>query len=108
MRATIATLMICLATAAQAQRASCYGTEHHQIRTATGEKYDPWRLTAAHKTLPLGTRVLVTNIANGRSVTVTINDRGPYVAGRSYDLSLGACRAIGLSLGDVTAEVLGR
>ena len=103
MRAVLAMLIVCaLAGGACAEIASCYGRENAQTRTATGASYNPWLLTAAHRTLPFGTRVRVTNLANGRSVTVTINDRGPYVRGRSLDLSLGSCRAIGLSLGGVS------
>ncbi len=64
-------------------------------RTANGEAFDPDGLTAAHRTLPFGTRVHVTNLANNRSVTVRINDRGPFTAGRGLDLSRGAARAIG-------------
>jgi rare lipoprotein A len=105
MRALLAALIVCLfAIPARAEMASCYGNEHHQVRTATGAPYNPWRLTAAHRQLPFGTRVRVTY--RGRSVVVTVNDRGPFVRGRSYDLSLGACRALGFSLGRVTAEVL--
>jgi peptidoglycan lytic transglycosylase len=62
--------------------------------TASGERFDPEALTAAHKTLPFNTRVRVTNPANGRSVVVRINDRGPYVAGRCLDLSRAAFRTI--------------
>ena len=62
--------------------------------TASGEPFDPEALTAAHKTLPFNTRVRVTNPATGRSVTVRINDRGPYIAGRCLDLSRAAFRAI--------------
>lgn len=78
--------------------------------TATGETFDPEALTAAHRTLPFDTRVRVTNPANGRSVIVRINDRGPYVDGRCIDLSRAAFRAIAsLDLGhvDVRYEVLG-
>lgn len=75
--------------------ASCYGNENGQNRTATGEHYDPRGLTAAHRTLPFGTLVRVTSLRTGESVVVRINDRGPFVRGRSIDLSLGACRAIG-------------
>lgn len=109
MRAVLATLSLCLlAASAQAEIASCYGREHHQVRTATGASYDPWRLTAAHRTLPFGTRVRVVDEHNGRAVTVTINDRGPYVAGRAIDLSLGACRAIGNSgLARVSLQIVG-
>lgn len=63
--------------------------------TANGEAFNPDGITAAHKTLPFGTRVHVTNLANNRSVTVRINDRGPFIAGRGLDLSRGAARAIG-------------
>jgi len=62
--------------------------------TASGEIFDPEALTAAHKSLPFHTRVRVTNPANGRSVTVRINDRGPYIDGRCLDLSRAAFRAI--------------
>lgn len=65
-------------------------------QTASGEKFDPNELTAAHPTLPFGTRLRVTNIANGRSVTVRINDRGPFVTGRSVDVSYSAAERIGI------------
>ena len=58
--------------------------------TATGEVFNPWGMTAAHKTLPFGTMLRVTNVANGKSVVVRINDRGPYISGRCLDLSKGA------------------
>lgn len=64
-------------------------------RTASGEKFDPHDLTAAHPTLPFGTRLRVTNVATGRSVTVCINDRGPFVAGRVVDLSYSAAETLG-------------
>ncbi len=63
--------------------------------TANGEAFNPDGLTAAHKTLPFGTQVRVTNLANNRTVTVRINDRGPFVRGRGLDLSRGAARQIG-------------
>jgi rare lipoprotein A len=74
--------------------ASWYGEAHHRKKTASGEPFDMHALTAAHRTLPLGTRVLVTNLANGRAVEVRINDRGPVVADRIIDLSYGAARAL--------------
>lgn len=80
-------------------------------RTATGERFNPNGLTAAHRSLPFGTRVRVTNKRNGRSVVVRINDRGPFIRGRVIDLSLGAARAIGMvgnGLAPVKVEVLGR
>ena len=80
-------------------------------RTASGAHFNPEGLTAAHRTLPFGTRVRVTNAHNGRSVDVTINDRGPFIAGRVIDLSRGAARVIGMTgqgLARVNVEVLGR
>jgi rare lipoprotein A len=75
--------------------ASWYGPWHHGRRTANGERFDQNAMTAAHPTLPLGTRVRVTNLRNGRTVTVRINDRGPYVRGRVIDLSKAAAAALG-------------
>jgi rare lipoprotein A len=66
-------------------------------KTASGEKAHPGGLTAAHRTLPFGTKVKVTNKRNGRSVTVRINDRGPFVRGRIIDLTPAAARALGFS-----------
>src|SRR5262245_3543980 len=80
-------------------QASWYGRQHHGKRTASGETYDMNKLTAAHRSLPLGTRVLVTNVENGRTVEVRINDRGPYVADRVLDLSYAAARRLG-AVGD--------
>ena len=81
--------------------ASWYGYEsgpryRHKPKTASGEIFSPYKLTAAHKTLPFGTKVLVTNIDNKKSVLVTINDRGPYVRGRVVDLSKSAAMKIGI------------
>jgi len=70
--------------------ASWYGTEFHGLRTSTGESYDMFAMTAAHKTLPLPCYARVTNLSNGRSVVVRINDRGPFVANRIIDLSYSA------------------
>jgi len=81
--------------AIQTGKASWYGNAHHGRKTASGETFDMNALTAAHRTLPLGTHVLVTNLANGRSIEVRINDRGPMVPDRIIDLSLGAARARG-------------
>lgn len=74
--------------------ASWYGEPFHGRRTANGEVYDMYRLTAAHKTAPLGTRAIVTNLANGRSVRVRINDRGPFVGNRILDLSYAAAQQL--------------
>ncbi len=75
--------------------ASWYGRQHHGKRTASGEAYDMNALTAAHRTLPLGTRVRVTNLDNGRSVEVRINDRGPFAGRRVIDLSYAAAQRLG-------------
>jgi peptidoglycan lytic transglycosylase len=80
--------------AAAVGRASWYGEFHHGQLTASGETFDMMQLTAAHRTLPLGTRLRVTNLENGRMVRVRVNDRGPYVDGRILDLSLEAARAL--------------
>ena len=99
--------LMCLESAAQAQVASYYGKELAGRRTASGERFNPGAMTAAHRTLPFGTRVRVTNIHNGRSVIVRINDRGPFVKGRSIDLSSGAARAIGMgTAANVRMEVI--
>jgi rare lipoprotein A (peptidoglycan hydrolase) len=76
--------------------ASWYGPGFHGRRTASGERFDQNDLTAAHRKLPLGSEVKVTNLANGRSVTVAINDRGPYAKGRVLDLSEAAARKLGM------------
>ncbi len=74
--------------------ASWYGKKFHGNPTASGEIYDMYHLTAAHRTLPLGTYVMVTSVENNRSVEVKINDRGPFVKGRIIDLSYAAARSI--------------
>ena len=68
-------------------KASYYGARHHGKRTASGERFDQNQLTAAHRTLPFGSRVRVTNLNNDKSVLVRINDRGPYARSRLIDLS---------------------
>ena len=100
-------VFMCLEGGAQAQVATYYGNEFAGHRTASGERFNPRAMTAAHRTLPFGTRVRVTNFHTGRSVVVRINDRGPFAKGRSIDLSSGAARAIGMgSTGNVRIEVL--
>jgi len=74
--------------------ASYYGHELAGNRTASGERFNPRAMTAAHRTLPMGTKLRVTNSANGRSVIVRINDRGPFVGRRIIDVSLGAAQEI--------------
>ena len=70
-------------------------------RTANGERFNPNGLTAAHRSLPFGTKLKVTNPRTGRSVVVRVNDRGPFIRGRVIDLSLGAARVIGLTASGV-------
>ena len=94
----------------QSGMASYYGTELGS-QTASGAHFNPSAMTAAHRTLPFGTKVRVTNKRNGRSVVVTINDRGPFVRGRVIDLSTGAAGVIGMrgaGVAPVSLEVLGR
>lgn len=89
--------------------ASFYGRKFQGRLTASGERYDMYRLTAAHPSLPFGTRVRVTHLENGRYVTVRINDRGPFIAGRIIDLSYRAARELGMiqqGLARVRVEVL--
>jgi rare lipoprotein A len=81
----------------QTGEASSYGQEFQGKTTANGEKFDKDDLTAAHPTLPLGTRAKVTNLKNGKSVDVRINDRGPHVKGRDIDVSQGAAKKLGIS-----------
>lgn len=90
--------------------ASWYGPGFNGRRTANGERFNQNAMTAAHKTLPFGTQVRVTNLYNGRSVVVRINDRGPFIRGREIDLSKGSAQQIGLvssGVANVKLEILG-
>jgi len=89
--------------------ASYYSMKHENKRTASGEKYKSSNLTAAHKTLPFGTLVKVTNLKNNKSVIVKINDRGPFVKGRILDLSYSAAKEIDMlvsGMAKVKVEVI--
>jgi rare lipoprotein A len=91
--------------------ASWYGPGFHGRTTANGETFNQEELTAAHRSLPFGTKVRVTNINNGRSVVVRINDRGPFIGGRVIDLSAAAARVIGMlgsGIAPVQLEILGQ
>lgn len=77
--------------------ASWYGHPHHGRRTSSGEVYNMYQLTAAHREIPLGSWVEVINLNNGRSLTVRINDRGPFVDGRIIDLSYASARLLGVT-----------
>ena len=90
---TVAALAAGVPASAQSGAASWYGSGH---RTANGERFNPNGLTAAHRSLPFGTRVRVADKRTGRSVVVRINDRGPFVHGRIIDLSRGSARALGM------------
>jgi rare lipoprotein A len=81
----------------QSGGASWYGPGFHGKRTANGERFNTHALTAAHRSLPFGSRVRVTNARTGRSVVVRINDRGPFAGGRVIDLSKAAAQAVGIS-----------
>jgi len=87
-------------------RISMYGREFSGRKTASGEPFDPTALTMAHRTLPFGTRVRVTNLENQRSVEVVVNDRGPFVSGRIADLSEAAARRIDMIADGVVEAVL--
>ncbi len=93
-------LLICLsfhgyAQSAETGLASFYNDKFEGKKTASGEIYKASKLTAAHRTLPFGTRVKVTNLSNNRSVVVTVNDRGPFVKNRVIDLSRAAAEKLG-------------
>ncbi len=91
----------------QRGKASWYGPGFHGRRTANGERFNTNAYTAAHKTLPFGTKVKVTHAKTGKSVVVRINDRGPYAHGRVIDLSRASARAIGISgVADITLDRL--
>lgn len=101
---TVAMTDTAVAASAGGGHASYYGKRFHGRTTANGEKFNMNAMTAAHKTLPFGTKVKVTNRNNGKSVVVRINDRGPYIGGRVIDLSRGAAAKIGM-LNSGTANV---
>jgi rare lipoprotein A len=89
--------------------ASYYGDAFHGNTTANGETFDMYKFTAAHRTLPLGTKVRVKNLANNRSIILRINDRGPYVEGRIIDVSYAAAKQLGMvetGTANVRIEVL--
>ena len=96
--AALAALMFCSSAQASVGLASYYKSGH---RTANGERFQPMGLTCAHRRLPFGTKLKVTNMRNGRSVIVRVNDRGPFIRGRVLDLSLGAAKVIGLNASGV-------
>lgn len=85
----------------QVGKASWYGHKFHGRKTASGQRFDQNKLTAAHRKLPLGTRIKVTNLENGKSVRVEVTDRGPYKRGRVLDLSKAAAHRLGMIEGGV-------
>lgn len=93
----------------QSGNSSWYGKAHHGKKTASGERFNMYALTAAHRKLPLGTMVRVTNVANGKSVVVKVNDRGPYHGNRILDVSKGVADKLDMlktGTAKVTIEVL--
>jgi rare lipoprotein A len=94
----IAFILIVFSTSAFAGQtvATWYGDEYAGKRTASGERFNPNDLTTAHRSLPFGTCLRVSNLKTGRSVSIRVNDRGPFTKGVSLDLSHGAARAIGM------------
>ena len=108
---SINTLAASRGSSTQSGKASYYHDRFHGRKTASGAAYNKNSLSAAHKTLPLGTQVRVTDARSGKSVVVRINDRGPYARGRVIDLSRAAAREIGLvnkGVANVKLEILGR
>lgn len=107
-KSIILSLILILSTisVSNAQMASWYGGFHHGKRTASGEIYNMYALTAAHKTLPFGTKVEVTNLENNKSVVLKINDRGPFIPNRVIDLSKKANQLIGCDLCKVNVKVI--
>jgi rare lipoprotein A len=92
--------------AAESGKLAWYGKKFAGRKTASGERYNPEAMTMAHKTLPFGTRVKVTNLANKKSVTLRVNDRGPTQADRVGDVSLAAARQLGMvKAGVIDAEL---
>jgi rare lipoprotein A len=90
----------------QTGEASWYGTQHQGKRTASGEIFDQRLFTAAHRTLPFGSKIKVTNLANGKSVEVKVNDRGPFAEDLIIDLSEAAAKALGfLQSGKATVRL---
>lgn len=81
--------------------ASWYGGDFQGLRTSNGEVYNMYEMTAAHKTLPMGTMLLVKNLANGKKIVVRVNDRGPFVQGRIVDLSYKAAKSLGMVIGGI-------
>lgn len=105
--AILAVLLFAAPAQAAVGWASYYKSGH---RTANGEAFKPMGFTCAHKHLPFGTKLKVTNLRNGKTVVVRVNDRGPFIKGRVIDLSLGAAKAIGLTasgVGKISFTVLG-
>lgn len=102
--AAFAAVLISPSAAQGVGHASYYGKELAGRKTASGERFNPAGMTAAHRSLPFGTRLRLTNLGNGRAVVVRVNDRGPFVRSRTIDVSLAAAQALGF-VGRGTARV---
>ncbi|MBO9202385.1 MULTISPECIES: septal ring lytic transglycosylase RlpA family protein [Niastella] len=94
--AVVISLTSCARKITESGKGSYYADKFEGRPTASGQKFDQDKMTAAHRTLPFGTKVKVTNVANGRTVTVTVNDRGPFAAGRIIDVSKKAANKLGM------------
>lgn len=99
--------IFCITTGAHAKvfqtgMASYYGKAHHGRKTASGERFNMYGLTAAHRTLPFGTKLKVTSLDTGETIVVTVTDRGPFKRGRILDLSQGAAKRLGMLKQGVT------
>lgn len=104
----VSSLLVSTAAQAQTGVASYYGGSFHGKRTASGSIYNQWANTAAHRSLPFGSKVRVTNLKNKKSTVVTITDRGPYSGGRIIDLSKGVNNKLSCNLCKVSLKVLKR
>jgi rare lipoprotein A len=96
LRVFIVTLLLSLPLLSKNGIASYYNDKHHNKKTASGVIYNRDSLTCAHKTLPFGTKLLVTNLSNNKKITVVVTDRGPFIKGRTLDLSYAAANSIGM------------
>ena len=110
MKFVLSTIMAIGLFIAPVQAATGWASYYKMGRiTANGEAFRPMGFTAAHRLLPFGTKLKVTNLRNGRSVIVRVNDRGPFIRGRILDLSLGAAKVIGLTasgVGKITYSII--
>ena len=102
-------MVLCMSFNDNIYTASYYGKEHHGKKTASGQKFNMYDMTAAHKSLPFGTKLKVTDLSTGKDVILKVTDRGPFHGNRILDMSLGAAKALGVvdnGLAKVKIEIL--